>query len=216
MLGIKPTCLSSNSISLSLALALSLSPPLSHTRTHAHAHAHTHTHTHTHAHTHTRSPSSSFSFSFLSFLPLSLFLSHAAALLPVLSFNGGATLKRCTPYGICEDDIAVTVKRIDTHEILPEGNEDPLPSSSTSMMFTMQDPLDYGRYTFQCKLVAGEDPLGGDSSGPGNPVCVLVTYLHTFLRCGVSCYIFGGLRPFLAHRHLFFEVGGVGWTVAVV
>ena len=80
-------------------------------------------------------------------------------------------LQTCTPYGICEDDIALTVKRFDVHEVsLPNGEEDPLSSNVTSMVFGPSDPLDKGRYTFECKVVAGEDPLGGDADAPGHYV----------------------------------------------
>ena len=88
-------------------------------------------------------------------------------------------LQVCTPYGVCEDDIRLEVKRFDVHEVtLPDGQEDPLSANVTSMLFAPADPLDRGRYTFECKVVAGDDPLGGSAAEPGPDVFSHGEYLN--------------------------------------
>ena len=75
-------------------------------------------------------------------------------------------LQVCSEYGQCEDDITISLKRIDTHEVLDTTVEDPTSSTGTSMIFTTTDPLYRGLYTFECKTTSG---AWGKDGRPADP-----------------------------------------------
>lgn len=65
--------------------------------------------------------------------------------------------QQCTRYGRCEDDLDLTLRRIDTHDIADDYDaENPTGASASLMMFEPVDPLYRGRFTYECKLVHGE------------------------------------------------------------
>ena len=77
-------------------------------------------------------------------------------------------LQVCSAYGQCEDDVSITLRRIDTHEILEEVGEDPTSSTATTMVFSTTDALHRGLYKFECKVTSGMAEGVTDTS-PNDP-----------------------------------------------